>query len=458
MSTLRVSGLASGMSTDDVIKAMCSNRQTEIDNLTAKITNEETQYAHWEQINTYMTMLQTDAQNLCNYSNWAQKSVEATDSTVLSGTADDTASTGSYTVKITQLATSSQCISNSQASVSSALGYSGSFTVNGQSISVTSTDSLTNIVAKINAKTSSMTTGVKAYLLGGIMVLETSNSGAANTITTATTSGDDVLTNLGMNISSHKTSGVDLTGSINGVAITSSSNTLTKISGVTLNVTDTGTTTVKITHDTDTIKSLLKTFISDYNTVMTYLGEESAIGISSSSGALTGVKGDMAGDISVMKLYSKSRQSITSLFPGTNSSDPTMNSLRAIGIWTSGTDNKLSIVDEDKLDNALSNNFDAVKDMLRAYGNTTTGKGTGIMRSFYTYMSDVTDTTTGVISLKEGTLSNRVSNDQDRLAQKKSSLAEYQAELYKHYAAMEKMVANYNSQGSYLSSLSSSSS
>jgi len=458
MSTLRVSGLASGMSTDDVIEAMCSNRQTEIDNLTAKITNEETQYANWEQINTYMTMLQTDAQNLCNYSNWAQKSVSATDETVLTGTADDTASTGSYTVKITQLATSSQCISNSITNVSSALGYSGTFTVNGQTITVTSTDSLTDIVEKINDKTSSMSTGVKAYLLGGIMVLETSDTGAANTITTATASGDDILTNLGMNISSHNTAGVDLKGSINGVAITSSSNTVTKISGVTLNVTDTGSTTVKITHDTDTIKSLLTTFIEDYNTVMSYLGDESAIGISSSSGALTGVKGDMAGDITVLNLYSKSRQNITSLFTGTNEYDSAMTSLRAIGIWTTGTDNELSIVDEDKLDDALENNFDAVKEMLRSYGNTTTGKGTGIMRSFYTYMSDVTDVTTGVIAIKEGTLSDQISNDEERLAQKKSALADYQTELYKHYAAMETMVANYNSQGSYLSSLSSSSS
>jgi len=454
--TIRISGLASGMSTDSVIEAMCSDKQSEIDKLTAKITNEETDYAYWEQIDTYMSMLETDAENLCSYDTWSQKSVSSTNESAVTGTATDSAETGTYKVKITQVATSTQFVSNSITSVSSALGYSGSFTINGVTISVTSTESLNSIVSAINAQTSSMSTQVKAYLVGGNMVLETVNTGASNTITAATASGDDILANLGLSDSSNQTTGVNLTGTINGVSFTSASNSVTAISGLTLNVTDTGSATISITHDYGTIKSLLKTFVDDYNTVMSYMSDITALNVSSTSGALSSTKGALAGDITAYNLQSKSRELITTLFSGTSGSS-SITSLNSLGIWTSGTDNQLSL-DSETLVSALENNFDSVKTMLRSYGNTTTSQGTGIMRLFYNYMSDVTDPTDGCITTHQGTLEDNISSDEDRLTQKKKALSSYEEQLYLHYAAMETMVANYNSQGSYLSSLSSSSS
>ena len=151
----------------------------------------------------------------------------------------------------------------------------------------------------------------------------------------------------------------------------------------------------------------------------------------------------------------KSRSLITSSFSGTTSSS--MSSLKALGIWTSGTDNQLNS-DSSTLDSALADNFDDVKNLLRNYGNTTTNKGEGIMRQFYDYMSEVTDTTSGAITLRESSIENSISSNQSRLTKKKSDLSDYETALYAHYAVMETMVANYNSQGSYISSLSSSSS
>ncbi|MGV3709520.1 MAG: flagellar filament capping protein FliD [Gemmatimonas sp.] len=93
------------------------------------------------------------------------------------------AAAGNYKVEVLQLAQAAKISGSAQASSSAALGFAGDFAINGTSITVGATDSLTDVRNKINnANTGANPTGVTATILsngtgGGRLVLTRDTAG-----------------------------------------------------------------------------------------------------------------------------------------------------------------------------------------------------------------------------------------------------------------------------------------
>ena len=202
-------------------------------------------------------------------------------SSALSMTVDNGAATGDHTLQISQLAAAEKVIGASQSSQSTALGYSGTFSLglaggSTASITVTSTMTMQDVVDAINAQTS--TTNVQASIVqvssGSYEMVLTGTQNAAD-INYSSTSGDDVLNKLGVTDSSGAFTDVLQTAqsaefTLDGIAMTRNTNAITDVlSGVTfdlLQATPSGTSlNVSIGTDTSQITSALQTFVTNYN-------------------------------------------------------------------------------------------------------------------------------------------------------------------------------------------------
>jgi flagellar hook-associated protein 2 len=301
--------------------------QSEVDQMLEPATSIETTItANEAKISAYQT-LQTDLNNLSSSLEMLSTSIDnslATDafatraatisatgdvsaSSALSMTVNNGSATGDHTLTISQIATAQKVIGTSQSSDTAALGYSGTFTLglaggSTSSITVNSSMSMQDIVDTINDQTS--TTNVQASIVevssGSYeMVLTATNDNAD--ITYSSTSGNDILNELGVTDSSGAFTDVLQAAqpaefTLDGISLTRSTNDVSDVlSGVTfdlLQATPSGTSlNISIGADTDQITSAIEAFATDYNTFRDDVLAQSATnsdGTASSSALLFG--------------------------------------------------------------------------------------------------------------------------------------------------------------------------
>ncbi|SEF63420.1 flagellar hook-associated protein 2 [Bryocella elongata] len=137
---------------------------------------------------------------------------------------------------------------------------------------------------------------------------------------------------------------------VDGVPITSASNTVTgAISGVTLDLIGAstgGTTTLTVASDSTAVATAVNQFVTDYNTAVGLVNKQFEFS------STTGTEGDLASDPTVIGLQSALQSALNYTYTP-SSGTTTVSSLSDLGI-TQGTDGTLS-VDSTTLDAALVN-------------------------------------------------------------------------------------------------------
>jgi flagellar hook-associated protein 2 len=226
---------------------------------------------------------------------------------VLGMTVDNGAPSGSYTLTVQQIAQAQKVASATVASNTSALGYTGTFSLgltggSTANVSVTSGMSLQDIAAAINAQDS--TTNVQASVLqiatGQYELVLTAQNDNAN-IVTSSVSGTDVLNSIGVTDGSGNFSDVLQTSqpaefTLDGIQMTRDTNDISDVltnttfhlyqatpSGTSLNIT--------LSPDTSTMTTDLQSFVTAYNALRDYVVSQQATnsdGTASSSAVLFG--------------------------------------------------------------------------------------------------------------------------------------------------------------------------
>ncbi len=236
------------------------------------------------------------------------------------------------------------------------------------------------------------------------------------------------------------------------VALTSTTNTLNSvIPGATVNLlsTSSSTVTVNISQDDSAITAGIKKFVTDFNTVMTTLNKYD------SYNADTKQKGLLLGDPTVSRI----RSSLYRLISGRNNDLGTQyNSLAQVGI-TVGSGATLKI-DDTKFAAALATDRNAVKQLFtfkttgtNAAGDTVTTAG-GIGVRIDDLLKSLTDSDNGAISNQLDSITKTLKLNQDSMDRIDEKLAAKKLVLQNQFNAMEKALAQIQSQGSSLSSLS----
>jgi flagellar hook-associated protein 2 len=297
-------------------------------------------------------------------------------SSALSMTVGNGAATGDHTLQISQIATAQKVIGTSQSSQTTALGYSGTFSLglaSGSTTAITVTSSMTlqDVVDTINAQTS--TTNVEASIVqvssGSYEMVLTGTNDAAD-ISYSSTSGDDILNKLGVTDSSGSFSDVLQTAqsaefTLDGIAMTRDTNDITDVlSGVTfdlLQATPSGTTIdVSIGTDTSQITSALQTFVTNYNAYRDAVIAQQATnsdGTASSSAVLFG-------DGTMRDITNQLEAALNSTVGGLTMSD--------LGL-SFNDKNELSL-DTSTLSSILTSNLSGVTKLLAAQTTTSTSQ------------------------------------------------------------------------------------
>lgn len=467
-------GQYTGITSDTIDQLLQSDelRKTVIQN---KIDKINTKSQAWTDISTRLSNLTSKLDALQDEATYQTKKVASSDDTIatISGTSDSLE--GSYDLVVKQLATASKITGGvvskadgtTKISTKDALGYSGKLTItNGATdgsdtaltveIDVKATDSLKDIANAINnAKDPSDSTGtkgagLKATIVNNQLVVSSEEMGDRTL-----TIGGDLKDSLGF-ANSQTTRGQSSKFTLDGIEMERNSNSPTDvIDGVTLNFKKADaskTITLGLTNDTDKELSAVKDFVSQYNSVMSFLSEKMDVGDPSKSDNTTGA---LAGDSTLILLQSKLQSTVL----GGKSVNGVSASTLGLSVDRNGT---LSL-DETKFKAQLAKNPNAVKDFFfvdTSSKYSTEKTGTGYTADFKAVIDRYTSTKSGsegVISLRKSSYQSEIKDYNKQIERITEQIATKRARYVTMFTNLDTAIGNLQSQFSYFQSQNSSS-
>jgi flagellar hook-associated protein 2 len=379
----------SGLDVQSLVSQLMTIERQPIDKLNTKVTDTQSKISSFGTLKGLVSALQSELQSL--KSSLEGYGATPADSTLLSASASSSAAAGTYTINVTKLAQAQNLVAGRIDSTTREIATSDatvSFTIGDdpipKTVSIANHASLQDISDAINlAKI-----GVTATIINDgsgtpyRLVLTADKSGAKNGINSISVSGGG--TELGTLLSFtaptpgtpdptpaelsasavmlQSTAAQDAEFTMNGVAISSATNTVTgAIQGVTLTLKakTTTPTTVTVARDTAAIDSAAAKFVESYNALITQLKSRSAYKTESSSA------GVLSGDSAVRRMLEQLSSTLA-----TATSGGTLQYLAEVGITTqAGGGLKL---DTAKLNVALNSNYTDVVNLF----NGTTGFAT----------------------------------------------------------------------------------
>jgi len=226
-----------------------------------------------------MSEFNTKLKTLTESATFGSQKVAVSTKDYLSATVDKTAVSGSYQVKVEQLAQSQKVGSAVVADKTSTIGEGSLDIVVGAGdsfkIDVASTDTLTDIMDKINNSEDNkdVTATIINGELGPQLVLGSKNTGEDNTISVTATDTDGNTGLVDTFAMTEVTPAKNAIVYIDGVKVVSQKNSISEaITGVSLTLTAADVdkaTTITVSKDTTKTKTAIEGFVEAYNTVMT---------------------------------------------------------------------------------------------------------------------------------------------------------------------------------------------
>lgn len=475
---LRISGLASGLDTDSIVKQLMQAASIPLDSL-----NQQKQWLQWQQedlrdINTQLLSLRdNNVFSLKLQGTFLAKSVTS-DTSVATATATSSAVNGTYTLDVTQVAQAAYRTSGqlSIADPTLALNKTGTIVLNGKSITISSTDSLNTIVSNINNSGAGVSASYDANLKTIFLISTATGSSAKIDFSGSDAGGWDILNNTLM-INAGSTVGTDSNISYgkdaqftvnNGSTVYSESTNNFTLLGLNITITGTGTTTLSVSTDVDKIYNAIKSFVDSYNDVITKINtkltekryydyppltDAQKQAMKDSDITLWEQKarsGDLANDSALTDVYYSLRNAISSTVSGV-----TNGSLSAIGITTGQyyEGGKLYI-DETKLRDAIQNNPEQV---MNIFTGIDTNSSDGIAEKLYDALNNGINSITqeaggGEFQLYDNSFLGQEIND---INQKISDMNDYlnnlEQKYYDEFTQLETYMQQMNSQSAWLS-------
>ena len=397
-------------------------------------------------------------------------------------TAGTNAVPGDYTITTERLATASQLLSGEILTTgqtsTSALGFEGTFKLASQDtseigssspmtlkqadITVASTDTLKDIITKINATTKD--SGISATIIDGRLSLTDAQMGDRTISATSTTDlADKLALKPAATGAAKATLATGNTAKItvnNMITLERNTNTITDaVEGMTINLKATtagSSVSVSVADDTDNTLKVVKEFVEQYNSTVSFVTEKLSVGNPSSE---TNVAGALSGDSTLMRLQSSLRQMLTGgvAIQKTDPADPNETQkydfVGSLGISVDRY-GKASI-DETKLKEVITKEPDRVAGFFSrsiTVDGTTEKKKVGLAEKLQTVVNSFVDSKDGMITAKNKTYDKAV----DDIAKKIEAFnvrMEAQRERYvKTFTALDTAMMQAESQMSYLSS------
>jgi flagellar hook-associated protein 2 len=317
----------------------------------------------------------------------------------------------------------------------------GEFTINGVAISYNETsDSVQNVIDRINTSSAGVTASFNAQTDG--FVLTNNTTGDVGIAVQDVTGNFLAATGLAQGALAH---GKNLLYTLNGgtTQLVSQSNTITQnssnITGLSVTALATGPITATVSSDTSKIQSAVQSFMNDYNSVQSYITNQSATSTDASGNVTAGVlTGDQSASEIASSLRSLSFSAVSA--PGLPSS---LNQLADLGLQTNGQDNTVTLGNSSALTTALTTNLSSVQSL---FSDPTSGLAVQLNNFLTDTIGD-----NGSLTQHQTSLTQQSSTINTQIASLEKKIAADSAQWTAEFQAMEQATAQANQELTYLS-------
>ncbi|WP_313290154.1 flagellar filament capping protein FliD [Stutzerimonas nitrititolerans] len=451
-----ITGIGSGMDIDAMVGALVAAekapKEAQLNRLETATT---TKISALGTLRTALSSFQTALKGLNDIKLFENRSAKSSNTDLLTATASKTAQSGTYSVKVEQLATGSKTATKALEGdfTTSAAGTLTVKAGSGEDINVEIEEgaSLTQVKDALNAALKD--SGVSANLLTDPstgktrLVMSSSNTGEGKDVSISTSAGLEAFEIDTESDATAETGGVleraqNAKFTIDGLALESATNKVEgAIPDVTLDLVAADkdkSITVTVAQDQEGVTANIKKFVDAYNNLIKTTNSLTKVTKVGEDG--TPLTGGLVGDSSVRSILSGIQNELISA----GGSDG-VRLLSDLGITTQ-KDGTLGI-DDKKLKTALENNFDAV-------GSFFTGD-TGLMSRLNNRV-DGFNQTGGILAQRVSGLETTTADikaQREKLALRIESMT---ARLYSQFNAMDTMVAQLSNTSSWLETTLSS--
>ncbi|MBF0096592.1 MAG: flagellar filament capping protein FliD [Magnetococcales bacterium] len=462
-------GLASGLPSDMVDQLMKAQQSqlTAYQSAKSRLADQNTTMTTFK---SKLTDLASKVSALQYSSSWAPHTVSSSDSDTLTATAGSSAISGTHTLDVTRLATNDTWVLgnddlDSASGVSSstdtlASGSTFSFTYNGNDYNFdTSLEGLTlsELAALINNTTyedddgeteDGVSAGVmydgSAYRL--VLTARDSGqyeSGSRIAVSASLTFASD--TSVTLTDFKNSVEAEDALFTLDGVDVSSTSNTVTTaLTGVTLQLKATTSTSISLTiaDDTTTVKSNLNAFVEAYNTVIKYVSDNR-------EGSLSGVSLART----VVNQIRNALNTRTNKVDASSATDYLSRStLAEYGLRTDAKTGLISF-DSTSLDAALQSDYSGLASLFsNTQSEVGTGYNAGLAYRLKSAFDGMTNSVTGSFAAQTNGIKSRVERLDKDIARESARLDKVRQQLILKYSNLEQLISQLNSAGSAMTS------
>ncbi|MEP7138652.1 MAG: flagellar filament capping protein FliD, partial [Caldimonas sp.] len=459
-------GIGSGLDVNSIVTQLMALEQRPLTALQTKATAIQSTVSEYGKIKSAVSALNDLAVKLASKTTWGQ--TIATSSSTAVGATTNGATAGTYTVNVASLA-SVQTLASTARAAAAPIGAgtlhielggwitaptgARTFTPSGTpavDIAVSATDTLADVRDKINGSSAGVNATIMTDASGSRLLISSSATGAANGFRTSVVDGDGNNSDAaglsalaydpsaGVSQMTRSQVAADAAATVNGLAVTSASNTLANIvDGLTLTLSapTTAPVTVSVAADNATLKKTLTDFAAAYTSVYKLIAADTRYDATSKQGGI------LQGDSAAVGLQNQLR----ALAGGFSGASTTLARLSDAGLQIQA-DGSMT-VNSNKLDSALGNLAEITK--LFSNSNPTDPTQDGFAKRFRT----ATDAMLGVdgsITSRTTGLSNQLQRNQKDQDSFTMRLAGIEKRLRAQYTALDTQMASLSTQSSYI--------
>lgn len=509
-STMRLSGLISGMDTESIIQQLVATRQTKVDDAKKAQTKQEWKQTAWKELNTKIKNLQSKFVNNMRFeSAYSKRTTKVSDSNAVSVITGDGAMTGVQSLQVKQLAKTAYMtagkitlkenvtadtklnaltklsylgVTNSDGSVKDFVAgddttlkiQNGDTTVD---LDITKDTTISDVLSKLKEAglNANFDTSQQRFYISA------KDSGEAGnfTITASGTAADDLLKGLGITDANY-IKGQDSKITLNNTDYTSNTNVFS-INGLTITALKETAADEEITlttqDDVDGIYDMIKSFLKEYNSLINEMDKLYNADSAREYEPLTDDEKDAMSDTEVEKYETKIKDALLRRDSNLSTVSSALKEIMAGGVEVNGKTMYLSNfgietlsyftaaeneknayhIDGDADDSSTSGNADKLKSMISSDPDTVVSFFSGLFKNMYAKMNDLSASVEGYRTYGNFYDDKKMKSDYDdyttRITELEDKLNDYEDKWYSKFSKMETAMAKLQSNSSAVTSL-----
>ncbi|MEG3638366.1 flagellar filament capping protein FliD [Magnetococcus sp. PR-3] len=464
-------GLASGLPAD-IVDQMMQAENARLTKMTQERSSVSSSKSTYSSLESQLLSLKSKAEDMQDADFFRPHTATSSDEDVSTVTADSDAQEGNHAVTVTQLATydtfvSPGVVTDTSAGLTADTTFTFDYNGDTYNVSLSSGDTLADIADAITNEeytneddgegvTASVLYDGTNYRLLLNAKDSGQNSGAARI---DLTSAGNMVFDSGDTILGGETAADDDTGwwnsvaaqdaslTVDNIAVTSTSNVVDNVlSGIELTLKDTGTFTVTVANDEETLKTNVQTFVDSFNGVISFINNN---------------KSQFSGDSLARNTIGMLRDEINT---ATHDSDSpfdelsTYSTLSSIGIKTDSSTGLLSI-DSSDFSDAMDLGYNKIAEIFTSKPSSadesdfeTAGASEGLSHRIEDLVYSLTTDTDNPYDAKSDSLQARLDSMANSIEREEYRLEKVRDRLSKQFASLEQLMSQMQATQSSLTS------